>query len=123
MGMPATLLAVLVSVGAASREGVTYRRWHNVEGGQVSEIYTDPDYQADSPDHEEVLTAFFETPVNIWYALLKCVDDFTFYSNRHGLCLSTFCSIQPHTSRTDNGFSGWRRNVCPGRAGRAAVHK
>ena len=84
MGMPATLLAVLVSVGAASREGVTYRRWHNVEGDQVSEIYTDPDYQADSPDHEEVLTAFFETPVNIWYALLKLVDDFTFYSNRHG---------------------------------------
>ena len=35
----------------------------------MSEIYTDPDYQADSPDYEEVLTDYAETPVDIWCVL------------------------------------------------------
>ena len=63
------MMTVLVSLGTASREGMTYRRWHDVGGSSVSEIYTDPDYQADSPDYEEVLTDHAETPVNIWCVL------------------------------------------------------
>ena len=61
---------MLVSLGAATREGVTYRRWHHISGDSVADIYADADYQVDSPDYEEVLTDLCETPTNIWYAAL-----------------------------------------------------
>ena len=60
---------VLLSLGAATREGVTYRRWHDIQGATMHELYTDPDYQVDNPDYEEVLTDYAETPVNIWCVL------------------------------------------------------
>jgi hypothetical protein len=64
------LVSVLVSLGAATREGVTYRRWHDIGGDSVEHIYADPDYQVESPDYEEVLIDLCETPTNIWCAVL-----------------------------------------------------
>lgn len=68
------LLSALLSVGTAN-EGVIYRRWDNIAGASMSEMYADPDYHEDHPHHEEILTDFFETPSDIWYvalAQLRC---------------------------------------------------
>ena len=51
--LAALLLHVLAPV--SGQGGVTYRRWHDVAGGSLSEMYADPNYD-ESPNHEEVLT-------------------------------------------------------------------